>query len=385
MIKRDARPKVKSDYTLLRNKHKRISDGTIYENDYMTISKMDELFTADQIPVYSDSNFKFSIRQTPNSQRKHSRGKFEECVLSGGTSITPKTDENRVRLKPDYEWLKDFAYYGSAVELVRASINDIIMRFPAEIYFTPATQTFDGELYYQISNDFLIDLDTISIQASSVSNDLRYFCLSYDKYSLIKDGQETPLIDIDPDNTWSVQRLDASCQSLKNETGAWVAIVTLLGNSDTPINIYVREIDGVKFLYYKDRSCIGSRIRPYTEYIELFFDTLDDFQKVLLNRETYPLYRADFNTPYETDAGFFYTKEMYVWPSKFEYNPDVSSFDCHKPQTESVHPHMFPAEDPTEHRKKPGGTVHKLRQHRLPATNNNLPDCIGTVSDCIFL
>jgi hypothetical protein len=58
----------------------------------------------------------------------------------------------------------------------------------------------------------------------------------------------------------------------------------------------------------------------------LFFDTLDDFQKVLLNRETYPLYRADFNTPYETDAGFFYTKEMYVWPSKFDYNPDISSF-----------------------------------------------------------
>ena len=47
--------------------------------------------------------------------------------------ITPET---KIELNPNYESLKDFAYYGSAVELVRASLTDIIFRFPAELYFT---------------------------------------------------------------------------------------------------------------------------------------------------------------------------------------------------------------------------------------------------------
>lgn len=47
-------------------------------------------------------------------------------------------------LKPMYHSLGDFAYYGSAVELVRASIDDIIKRFPAELYFRDTIVTMGG-------------------------------------------------------------------------------------------------------------------------------------------------------------------------------------------------------------------------------------------------
>lgn len=47
-------------------------------------------------------------------------------------------------LKPMYHSLGDFAYYGSAVELVRASIDDIIKRFPAELYFSDTIVTMGG-------------------------------------------------------------------------------------------------------------------------------------------------------------------------------------------------------------------------------------------------
>lgn len=49
-------------------------------------------------------------------------------------------------LKPMYHSLGDFAYYGSAVELVRASIDidDIIKRFPAELYFSDTIVMIGG-------------------------------------------------------------------------------------------------------------------------------------------------------------------------------------------------------------------------------------------------
>ena len=69
-MSRGKRYKSKSDYTLLRNRHQVVPNGTIFENDHMTISKFDEYFS-EQVPVYSDSNFKFSVRPGSNQTKKH--------------------------------------------------------------------------------------------------------------------------------------------------------------------------------------------------------------------------------------------------------------------------------------------------------------------------
>ena len=124
--------KSKSDYSI-KKKHVLSTMGDIYESDHLTISPMDELFS-EQTPYFSSSNFKFTIRNTSNMQKKHSRGNWlmhDDCELGIDNQIwtsdclnyTYITPETIIKLKPNYNSIKDFAYYGSARELITSTIN----------------------------------------------------------------------------------------------------------------------------------------------------------------------------------------------------------------------------------------------------------------------
>lgn len=56
-------------------------------------------------------------------------------------------------------------------------------------------------------------------------------------------------------------------------------------------------------------------IYPKQHIKDVFFDNLDEFQKLLLRDDTKPLYKNTFLTPYETETGMYYTYMDYVWPS----------------------------------------------------------------------
>ena len=323
--------KTKADYTILRKRHQNASNGDIFESDYMTISPMETLFSDDQDIIASDSNFKFSYRINNNLQKKHAKSGWvktpdgsEEWNLDDAISGGTISDESKVRIKPNYNSLKDFAYYGSAVELVRGSLNDIIQNFPAELYFTKDSlkdeinkttenpvEGLDG--CYLISNDFGINAHVDNINMSEVYNPMRYLSLSYGDYNLIKGDNITALTGI------TIEIDDASC--IDNINGKTIATATT--NDGVKIYTYLRE--GKYYLYHKNVSQEGYRIRPNDAVVDEYFETIDEFEYVLLNRDSKPLYMSVFETPYETDKGNFYKKVSYIWPSKYNWNPDIES------------------------------------------------------------
>ena len=134
--------KVKSDYTVLRRKARQASKGDIYENNLMTITPFEAIMPEGQNIVYSDSNFKFSVRTDTNLKKRHSKSDWVRNS-SGETEWTledvleaPISEESEVRIKPDYSSLRDFAYYGSAEEMIHATVNHVLMYFPGELYFS---------------------------------------------------------------------------------------------------------------------------------------------------------------------------------------------------------------------------------------------------------
>ena len=321
--------KTKADYTILRKRHQNASNGDIFENDYMTISPMDTIFSEDQDIISSDSNFKFSYRINNNLQKKHAKSGWiktpegsEEWTIDDAISGGSVSDESKIRIKPNYNSLKDFAYYGSAVELVRGSLNDIIQNFPAELYFSEKTLKSELEkvndnvtvpdTWKLISNDFGINAHVDNINASNVYNPLRYLSLSIDSYNLIKGDTITPLTGI------TITTSNATCDD--NLTGKTIATAVTSG-----ITIYTYLMGGKTYLYYTDSFNEGLRIRPNDDVVEEYFATIDEFEYVLLNRDSKPLYMSNFDTPYETDKGNFYKKETYIWPSKYNWNPDIES------------------------------------------------------------
>ena len=108
----------KADFTL-RRKHKKGSGATVYEHDYTTITPMPNAFKKEY--VIGDSNFKFTTRLGVNGQKKHTRGKYvpnpsgsteENGAWTLDTIIESAiTDESKIRLKPNYSSIKDFANF----------------------------------------------------------------------------------------------------------------------------------------------------------------------------------------------------------------------------------------------------------------------------------
>ena len=134
--------KSKSNFTLKRL-HQSGNYGNIYERDYITISNTGA-YPEGQIPVYNSPSFKLSVRGGYNGQKKYKYGEWienpENCGKINNWTLNcmpqPNKNDSKIILKPNAQKITDYACYGSASELIRTSITNIIANFPAEIYVT---------------------------------------------------------------------------------------------------------------------------------------------------------------------------------------------------------------------------------------------------------
>lgn len=313
--------KSKSNY-VLRNQHQVTKHGTVFERDFMTISGSDGMSPTEE-QFYRSSNFKFAVRPGVNENRKQ----YNDDWITASTSCQKNktiSKDSQIILNPDYESIGDFSYYGSSVNLVKSALVDIALRFPAELYFTNEKSNIPGfEDYYVISNDYGIDIYTEHVD-NDVENKLRYMSLSYGSYWSYKTGNipDECICDI------YITRQNITCDGV-------IALVdiTLAVNNGIPVRprISVYKQGSNVYYLYNNKDAGGYNIdardyhiQPKKDIVDEFYDSIDDFERVLLNRESVPKYTAIFNTPYETDKGFFTYKRKYTWPSTYGWNPDLS-------------------------------------------------------------
>lgn len=310
-----AKYKVKSDYIALKKATQKTAKGDIFERDIMTINPLEDLFTPGQDVINTDSNFKFSVRTDQDRTKKHTKNSWllnpddEEIWTLGDVDSSPVSDETEVRLKPNYTSLKDFAYYGSAIEMVRATVNNVIQFFPAELYFT-GEKFFGDSSYYLVSNQFEINVDADIVDESKIVNPYRFLCLHAGNYDVYKDG----VYKSSGTTKGSFNKSNYTCGN-----GSLGTVTITNSTKNFTITVYMYE--GKKYLLYTDSSYKGYSIRPCDIIINEYFATIDEFEFVLLNRKSKPLYKAVFETPYETDEGNKYTMESYIWPNINNWNP----------------------------------------------------------------
>lgn len=296
MTRRSQFIKSKTDY-VLRNKHTVTNVGTIFENDHMTIVPDDDIYNED-IAMFSDSNFKFRIRRDVNGKKKHFSGVWlsnpsgdseywtEECC-SGVT-----TDETKIRLKPNYSSLKDFAYYGAVGELIKASVKDAILNYPGGMCYIASGGTIEGKKI--VGNFFGIDVWTPATEVENMDNPLKVLSLSYDKY----------LCNGSPISTFSINRTTNACGNL-------IATTTING-----ITLYTYLNDNGEHVVAANGGTHGNVIlEPKPEVFAEEYDKLDDFVRVLLNIYSKPFFTAELETPYFDGQGYYYAIKKYTWPS----------------------------------------------------------------------
>ena len=313
--------------------HQNTSDSRVYEQDKVTIGGTNS-FAAGRIPMYAEQNFKFTVRKDIYGQKKHHFGDWlpncedftEEWTKENvdACGISGKEESYEVnRISKD---LRDFAYYGSAVELIRASIEYIIRFYPGEIYFGDTRREHelpDGTLAYidgwVAENPLQIDLYAESVREDEVENLLRVFCGSYEDYSVIINGIEHPVTSF---ATSQPEGVDINClvdgQKIKDIT---------IGYDGGTIQLAMYYSFGNRVLIYEDATKQGYRIRPNSTVVEEFFsEALDGFQKLLLSRDTSPMYTITLTTPVETSRGLAWYDRDYTFPTVHDWNLSIDGY-----------------------------------------------------------
>lgn len=351
----------RSNYTI-KKKHKTVSNGTIYERDYMTTTQNGS-FDGDVFP-YSEGNFKMVRRFTNNRMRKHKFGDwFKQDVCVNGNNngeywtlnciSNDKTESAKsIEIKPNFNSMLDFAYYGSCAELVKTSVNNIVSNYPAELYFTNNLVHYydgnttrelgynlkndlnyvhlsyifgrvNGNRLYEISNPYDIDITRkyVNREKNPNINYLRYFCLSANKYDILNKNNTMMACACD----WDVVYKAKGCID-----GQLTGVIIINKNFNYPgtksgyFYIFEYYVKG-KYYLMSDNAYIGIKIRPSQAIIKDYFDNIDDFEKLLLNRKSVPLYTCRIDSPRETEQGIESYKKDFTWPTLYGWNLDIDS------------------------------------------------------------
>lgn len=294
--------------------HKRLHDSVIFERDWVTIGGVQRL-SKGQSAIYGDGNFIFTTSNISNPKRRHIGGStIESFTYDDVKEIQETTDiSSRPYISND---MRNYAYYGSCVEMVRSSIEGIILEFPGRMTGTseemdtttpdsnggPEVANVSGKVYC-VSNPFKIDIHhsrADEIEIGPTTNVLRYMCLSKEKYVA---GQNGSLSDV---TAFSVVYDDVKCFPLR---GVWYKFGTVTING---IILYICR-KGTEIAYFSPNSNFS--IQPKTEVIEEYFSKLEGFEAVLLNRDSRPLYTNVLVTPIMGDLDYKYVDRIYRWPS----------------------------------------------------------------------
>lgn len=316
--------KYHSNY-ILRKKHQNTNKGPIYERDWVTIGNRNTV-GAGKTLYYTDGNFVFTRNNVESYPNKHKLStsenvwRYEDVQKSSDSS-------SKIKILEKCNDIRDYVYYGSCVDLITSSIENIISQFPGAIFTTEQRleippKEADGDFIsleneFLIDNPFGIDLYHDSLSVVDVDNPLRWLTITKDDYTINGQDINTYVISTYFDENYCLENEQWDYRYWNNNKMSHIIEITING---TFILKGYRIEDDIVFTTNTDNMII----KPKEEIIEAYFNGLDGFEKILLNRNTKPLYTNYFITPVEGKLSYYYVSKTYTWPS-VDYCIDIDS------------------------------------------------------------
>lgn len=275
-------------------------------------------------PLFTMGNFNITTNLDPKTDKTFISKQFSEFVTLDGLNLTVSQTETLLNnnaivfLNIDKSKLSYYATFGSLTEFIRVALENIIMNWPASIFMRPIKGLSNGEqiignTYENYNYDGLTNTSIFRIPTNFInnpyninyltngdisgtfneSNTLRNMVTNYDSYALLID-------DIEYD------------------------VIGFTGSTDTVNDFIYFEVKNNPFTATSNN--ISYHIKPKSIVCDNFFNTLDEFEYYLLNRQSYPAYTATFKYPLRTDFGvLLFTETTITWPTSDGYNLDYST------------------------------------------------------------
>ena len=322
-----------SSFTI-KKRHQNVDSGEVYERDLSTIGEH-VVMGDDKKPVFRSGNFIITVSDERTTPMPPMDAPWETAPNGEGMlwtwddvkDVNVEDDPSiTLEIKPDIYDLRSFAYYGSCVELIRASLNHIISTFPGELYASDQKLTYlkgrgtENEEFAQlgdetfsnlVDNPFGLDIHTRYIDDYFAINEPLKYIFANDfykeNYKFFPDDEEKEGFDI-TEITYEIEG-DGCAPYSKMGT---VTVNYEGENEGGAVDIEVWKLKGKDVAYLTDST--GWHIRPISEHYNDFKNKLSIFEKTLLSESTLPKYAPTFEIYSETEYGFDAQMQQFPFP-----------------------------------------------------------------------
>jgi hypothetical protein len=278
-------------------------------------------------PLFTMGNFAVTTNLEPKVSKNFTTTKFSNFVTLTDLDLTLQktlellTNNAGVILNLDKTDLSNYSLFGSLSELIRVSLENIIINWPAALYVNPQYAippdylTSSGYTVENYNYDIVTNKSSFAVNVNVVNN---IFGINYYKNGTIL-------------NTFN------ETNELRNLTINYESYAILYNNIEYDVLGFTGSTyDTNDYLYFvvKGNPFSGTTNGSYVNYYikpnqikeNMFFNELEDFEYYLLNRQVSPKYTALFNFTIKSDSGqILYTSEKVTWPTTDGYNLDFNT------------------------------------------------------------
>ena len=271
--------------------------------------------------LFTNGNFKITANLDPKPNVIFKQGAQSKYYTL--EDIEDDVDENKIiknlktQLNLDLTNPLSYIWYGSARELIKASLDEIYTNWPAAIYVNNFFGSVSGNnitnyVYDSVKDESNFDVSTNYINnpysikftesyettgTEDETNPLRNFTLKYKSYNIENGNIKRKILNIIPPQQSTNDNLNITVEG--NPFPQLTGIVIPQYNFfNTPLN-----------------GSIPFFIKPNETKITTFFSGLNDLQNNLLNRDNYPKYKSVIIAPKLTNQGVVVTtKNTLIFP-----------------------------------------------------------------------
>jgi len=241
---------------------------------------------------------------------------LENLQLTNNTSTILMSNDLNVRLNFDINKIDRYVYFGSFYEFARVTIEQIISKWKGSIYLNPTlTSNVPVNTVLSFSYDSGNDKATFLIPKSVISN----------PFELIVDNN-SDFSNLTPSDIFNLSR-DYNQYVIQNGSTQ----VNVIGYTGSSVSYpYIKVVTKGNPFPSLTASTFGQmtyHLKPNDNEVELFFTQLEDFEKILLNRLTVPIYTSSFTVPQEADGFIVFNDRNLTWPVTDGYNLDINTND----------------------------------------------------------
>lgn len=220
-----------------------------------------------------------------------------------------------IKLNFDINKIDRYVYFGSFHEFARVTIEQIIQKWKGSLYLNPQITNTAVNTVLSFSYDLGTDTSTFLIPKSVIQNPFELITTDNQDFSNLL-----------PSDIFNISR-DYNKYVIYNNYGEF-NVVGYTG--DTTSFPYLRvQTEGNPFpsLSASTFGQLTYHFKPNNTEVELFFTNLSDFESILLNRLTVPIYTSSFSVPQEADGFIVFNQKRLTWPISDGYNLDINTRD----------------------------------------------------------